>query len=171
MRKRPGRNWSLLKWLLNLLPTWRTSETCLAWRTCSLQFEQQQLVQNTSRRASQSWTRVPTYLAWRRRNMKTSGTLGVATCLTYGSQSRQRVSCLQREKRSPSRSPVSSLTLRRVFYFLFGFHLSHSERSRYIMQFVVEAASIADWLAILVSPPQCGRRCFAIGARRALSPR
>ena len=25
----PGRNWSLLKWLLNLLPTWRTSETCL----------------------------------------------------------------------------------------------------------------------------------------------
>ena len=26
---KPGRNWSLLKWLLNLLPTWRTSETCL----------------------------------------------------------------------------------------------------------------------------------------------
>ena len=80
---KPGRNWSLLKWLLNLLPTWRTSETCLentntntqvwiqnrntnlthqAWRTCSLQFEQQQLVQNTSRPASQSWTRVPTCL-------------------------------------------------------------------------------------------------------------
>ena len=68
------------------------------------------------------------------------------------------------------------------------------------MKFVVEAASIADWLAILVSeekkgrkitvrlivmtyhdqlwkcwwpepPPQCGRRCFAIGARGALSPR
>ncbi len=50
----------------------------------------------------------------------------------------------------------------------FSVNLAHSQkkavRSTHIMQFVVEAAGVADGLAVLVPPPQRGLGRLAVGA-------
>lgn len=40
----------------------------------------------------------------------------------------------------------------------------------YIVEFVVESTCVADWFAIVVSTPEGGRVCPAVGARHACPP-
>ena len=43
-----------------------------------------------------------------------------------------------------------------------------SDTCTYIVQFIVEAARVADGFTGVVAPPQCGGRCLAVGADHAL---
>lgn len=38
------------------------------------------------------------------------------------------------------------------------------------MKFVVKPTGIADWVAILISSPQCGRGCSTVGTTGSRSP-